>query len=758
MGKGGLALVAVSLLLGTIMFIIPYNIQEASAIPTKCYGLKVKVNILKDSPFTEEDFKKMITKANKILKKLCIKLVAEINPKLTKHIAADADKDGRVDQAETKDFFEEGYKEAKKIDAAKKGAKEGIKGVKIWGVKDAIEYTKKDGTKGTSWGLSSEGYPVIIIPHITTRSEDQMASSIAHEVGHKLGLKHPDPNDDDKDDDKNSNVMRGAGHSRDQFVKDNGIDDLEWSQGQKDTIFKDKKLIDKEGKKIDRIASTFQATNAQTQVAVVFDDVDDQTGGKGAIFDLNHFEMVSEVGDDNVSILLGLGGPLPTSGAVDTIVSVLYDSDNNAFTGIPVFGFTDGFDREVRIELFGDLSVEPLHIEGILIDWNAGTDEPLNFETVEVTVGPDVDSGGGDIRGPFTTAFLIEIPKSSLGFSVTEVPIGLITWEFSTGLIFDSSSSLFMRDFHATQPSLVPDQGIIQSGQTLSYTVNKLSPDTTFDLFFDDDLVAMETTDSNGDFAGSFDFPDLPTGFHFLTAVDSTGAFAFNIVLFPSFNADLDGSQEVPPVTTSANGLATFLLNEAGDKLEYEIVTNLDLDGLQTPLDPSDDVIGAHIHQAPVGVNGGIVVGFIGPTTTVGQEIDPALGKIGGTITTTSLINALAGQPLSALLDEMRAGNTYLNIHTQANIGGEIRGQITTDTGPPPGVCDPNATSWTLTDTNCDITSDFTVNGICSLVNSQVDILAGNELCCDVSCNVDATSRILVENGAALRCGQCAPP
>ena len=367
-----------------------------------------------------------------------------------------------------------------------------------------------------------------------------MASTIAHEVGHKLGIaKHPDPNDDDKDDDKNSNVMKGAGQSRDQFVKDNGIDDLEWSQGQKDTI-KNKKIIDKEGKKVKRIASTFPATNAQTQVAVVFDDVDDQTGGKGAIFDLNHFEMVSEVGDDNVSILLGLGDPLPTSGIADTIVSLLYDSDNDASTGIPVLGFTDGFDREVRIELFGDLSVEPLQIEGILIDWNAGTDEPLNFETVEVTVGPDVDSGGGDIRGPFTTAFLIEIPKSSLGFSVTEVPIGLITWEFLTGLIFDSSSSLFMRDFHATQPSLVPGQGIIQSGQTLSYTVNKLSPDTTFDLFFDDDLVAMETTDSNGDFNGNFIVPSVPDDIYFLTAFDQTDLFAFNLI---NVGPDADGDE-----------------------------------------------------------------------------------------------------------------------------------------------------------------------------------------------------------------------
>jgi hypothetical protein len=47
-----------------------------------------------------------------------------------------------------------------------------------------------------------------------------------------------------------------------------------------------------------------------------------------------------------------------------------------------------------------------------------------------------------------------------------------------------------------------------------------------------------------------------------------------------------------------------------------------------------------------------------------------------GTITASNLVGPLAGQPLSALLDAMRAGNTYVNVHTSANAGGEIRGQI----------------------------------------------------------------------------------
>lgn len=47
-----------------------------------------------------------------------------------------------------------------------------------------------------------------------------------------------------------------------------------------------------------------------------------------------------------------------------------------------------------------------------------------------------------------------------------------------------------------------------------------------------------------------------------------------------------------------------------------------------------------------------------------------------GTITASSLVGSLAGQPLSALLDEMRAGNAYVTVHTSAIAGGEIRRQI----------------------------------------------------------------------------------
>jgi hypothetical protein len=141
----------------------------------------------------------------------------------------------------------------------------------------------------------------------------------------------------------------------------------------------------------------------------------------------------------------------------------------------------------------------------------------------------------------------------------------------------------------------------------------------------------------------------------------------------------LSGGEEVPNRNTSAGGQAIFHVANDGLALGYELsVRNI------------DNAFQAHIHLAPAGTNGGIVV-WLFPSTT------PAPGPLGagrmdgliaqGVITQTNLVGALAGQPLSALIDALRNGNAYVNVHTNDGVAptdtgpgdfpsGEIRGQI----------------------------------------------------------------------------------
>jgi hypothetical protein len=128
----------------------------------------------------------------------------------------------------------------------------------------------------------------------------------------------------------------------------------------------------------------------------------------------------------------------------------------------------------------------------------------------------------------------------------------------------------------------------------------------------------------------------------------------------------LSGRNEVPPNNSRAQGQAIFHVNDDGTAIRFKLnVANI------------LNITQAHIHRAPAGVNGGIVV-WLYPAAPPAQLIPGRFqGTLNeGTITSANLVGTLAGQPLSALLDEIRAGNTYVNVHTTQFPPGEIRGQI----------------------------------------------------------------------------------
>lgn len=128
------------------------------------------------------------------------------------------------------------------------------------------------------------------------------------------------------------------------------------------------------------------------------------------------------------------------------------------------------------------------------------------------------------------------------------------------------------------------------------------------------------------------------------------------------FLANLRGSEEVPPVRTLAFGNAVFRLSSDRRRLHYRLTVNRIRRFTE-----------AHIHIGARGVNGPIVAFLFGRTT---PGISVNRGVVTGTITRNDLVGPLAGRSLSALIQRMKAGNTYVNVHTEQNPDGEIRGQI----------------------------------------------------------------------------------
>jgi hypothetical protein len=125
------------------------------------------------------------------------------------------------------------------------------------------------------------------------------------------------------------------------------------------------------------------------------------------------------------------------------------------------------------------------------------------------------------------------------------------------------------------------------------------------------------------------------------------------------FTATLSAQEEVPPTNSQATGTSEFTV--AGDSgIEY----NVDASNIQ-------GVTAGHIHSGKQGENGPVIVTLLkneSPTNEVSET---------GSITADNLEGPMAGKQLSDLVTAMSNGETYVNIHTEQNPNGEIRGQLT---------------------------------------------------------------------------------
>lgn len=113
------------------------------------------------------------------------------------------------------------------------------------------------------------------------------------------------------------------------------------------------------------------------------------------------------------------------------------------------------------------------------------------------------------------------------------------------------------------------------------------------------------------------------------------------------FSADLSAKGEVPPTNSMGTGLATATLDTTSRNLTWD-VTFWGLTGPATA---------AHFHgPAEAGKNAGVAVGIL-----KGGDALPAKGS--ATLTPEQMADLMAGK-------------WYVNVHTAANGGGEIRGQV----------------------------------------------------------------------------------
>jgi hypothetical protein len=127
-----------------------------------------------------------------------------------------------------------------------------------------------------------------------------------------------------------------------------------------------------------------------------------------------------------------------------------------------------------------------------------------------------------------------------------------------------------------------------------------------------------------------------------------------------SASGELSGTQETPPVTTGTSGDFTVYYDRDLNKLEFEVTV---VPTVTTPV----TVTAAHFHVAPPGTPGPVV-------RTIDQE-----GVLPRVVTDTLTLSGVITDLSPVEIDQLLAGQFYINVHTPVHPAGEVRGQVELD-------------------------------------------------------------------------------
>lgn len=138
----------------------------------------------------------------------------------------------------------------------------------------------------------------------------------------------------------------------------------------------------------------------------------------------------------------------------------------------------------------------------------------------------------------------------------------------------------------------------------------------------------------------------------------------------PTFTFGLTSANEVPPVSNSeagASGTVTIRLNITRDAAGAITAATVDFQCSLSGFPATTNITAAHIHEAPAGSNAGVRVN----TGLASGEV----ALVGGSGTfTKNAVNVTDVAIIQRILDN--PSGFYFNVHSTANGGGVVRGQL----------------------------------------------------------------------------------
>jgi hypothetical protein len=260
------------------------------------------------------------------------------------------------------------------------------------------------------------------------------------------------------------------------------------------------------------------------------DEIADIVVGNPAYLDLDHISLSSTAAETFIKGRLAVADLFPSAGAVDAIYRI----------GFEVDAANTGLDFSLDLSIGGDASVQPLTVSAVLNDLRpGGMSVPIPDSAIADLVEFDSDTTPAPVASELTFSF----EKTLLGVqsSTNEIPMSVVSHQ--SGVDTDELDFTMDMGWWLKQPELGLFQARASAGELVNYEVFRLTPNTSFDIFVDDELVASDTTDANGEYTGAFAVPLIETSDdYFITAVDSSGRSAFNIMELSPLPGDYNGN------------------------------------------------------------------------------------------------------------------------------------------------------------------------------------------------------------------------
>lgn len=498
--------------------------EEFTTIP-------VIVNVLKGSGVTEEEARRAIADANEILKKVKARLtVIKLNKDVTDH----GNDDGALTIAEWAKVDRDGRREIREL-VGEDGVRRNQKGKKI--VFAGKLPPSEDGK--TVVGIAQHRGSVIMFGAADIRGKTgekgfaaQMSTTVAHEVLHNVTLaerhqvvgdpKAPKPEDFSDDDGHTStrkeNVM---------FPSVGGGKEVTDLQAAK--IAADKFLSRFEGKPADKEEKDQPARKQKYQFGASADDPE-QAPLPTPYLDIEETLLSSVEGEAQLHAFLQLGGVLPDV-TFNASYLLLFDSDANPLTGSRIGGI-DGVDRRLQVDLERAASAAAVAVNVRVFDESAGS-ALLYAGGGDLLLGKRIEEmydAAPEVRiANHQIAF--SLPKDVLDLLATEVPV--TTLSIMDDDVLEAETFLFDQARHARDGTLTLGLGEVRGrDQPVPFVVEGLMPLSPFTLYLDDIAVYEGLLDELGRHSGEFLAPSsLPGHFVFVTAQDSSGEFAFNVLV-----------------------------------------------------------------------------------------------------------------------------------------------------------------------------------------------------------------------------------